>query len=1172
MILPRGMGSGEPFLQASLASPCFVVLWTTGPDTTLDGVVRLLARRRTSTGDWEVFDRWCDPREGSERSLPGMERWSARFGRDARALAGEGSASAAWAEFARFAEGAVLVVPDAAGFRAWRAHAGAGASSERALTGLAEIAGLLFPGRLAQRREHLLASLVEPTAGEGSDAYGPDDLNLAVDELARRFLEREEDVLRIAVQGFRNAWSGLAGTDPRARDALAIALALVDRRSQWSLREVARSPRLHTSLAALLEPEVPIEDLLEAVEPRCTRELERWKDLEVLPSDTLERAAFDPADRVVLDDVFERHLPATFATDGRAPNYRKSQHEVARAVAGALGTKELLLVHAPTGTGKTLAYLVPSILWARRNSVRVGIATYTRALQEQAMDREVPRALSALARAGVASGTRITVLKGRDNYVCWRALKLAVPTADEDGETWLAWTQLALFALTDLEGDLDRMPMAPPIALEDESVHQRALQALVRHARAQVACCTQSDDRNTCAAEVVRQRAQKSHVVIVNQAFALARQEFFRHVVFDECEHLHDQAHNAWSHTIGLKEMRSLLARLSTPDRERSRALLDRVERQLLEGTPAHEVVTRCHDAWRAASQALADLDDAARAFDAWRTGRLGEREDRDTHSLLREYVGAFGNDGVGEPGAEALLAARASFMRDWVALETQLAELAERLDALPLRGLPRMRRALGETRTDLAETLVAIEAWLPLDEGKPAFRPRTFYDVERDARGDLVLASRVLLPNEFLGRSYYPQLASGIFLSATTVLQDGFESSLAYLGLDRAASPAPDEERPPCVVRTFRAPEVFDYSRVLVAVPRDAPPASGDKGAFLDYVRRFVGHLGERTRGRMLVLFTNAQDTVKVGEELAGFFRARSIPLWFQNMEGRAKEELGELFRARVDSVLLGVDTFWYGADFPGETLEYLVIVKLPYGVPDRYHHAQCAVLGLGEQRRRIYLPRALAKFRQGFGRLMRRESDRGCVFILDGRVLDPRHRFFLKELPIERPFEFGAAITSPARGAKTGSARETADGARPADAGGSTRGTSRARFVRAETDQCIRAALEHMGLVDDVKQRGLAWSFASGPDAASDSGSSPSDGGSTPSDSSSTPSGSSSSPSDRGSTRREPRTNRTQVAGSDGASGAQFDTEERAPASPPPPAREAPAPIDVSLDDLPY
>ncbi|MFN9938628.1 MAG: DEAD/DEAH box helicase, partial [bacterium] len=85
------------------------------------------------------------------------------------------------------------------------------------------------------------------------------------------------------------------------------------------------------------------------------------------------------------------------------------------------------MVHAPTGTGKTLAYLVPALLWAARNEVRVGLATYTRALQEQAWDKEVPRALRALRAAGVEPMPRVAVLKGRETYLCWRALRHATP-------------------------------------------------------------------------------------------------------------------------------------------------------------------------------------------------------------------------------------------------------------------------------------------------------------------------------------------------------------------------------------------------------------------------------------------------------------------------------------------------------------------------------------------------------------------------------------------------------------------------------------------------------------------------------------------------------------------------------------------------------------------------
>jgi Rad3-related DNA helicase len=238
----------------------------------------------------------------------------------------------------------------------------------------------------------------------------------------------------------------------------------------------------------------------------------------------------------------------------------------------------------------------------------------------------------------------------------------------------------------------------------------------------------------------------------------------------------------------------------------------------------------------------------------------------------------------------------------------------------------------------------------------------------------------------------------------------------------------------------------------VLVAVPRDAPSVSRDKELFLAWTRRFLTWLGERTHGRMLVLFTNLADVRQVGRELEGFFRARRIPLWYQGMQGVEKEELSDLFRSRKNSILLGVDTFWYGADFPGETLEYLVLARLPYGVPDRYHHAQCAALGADEQRRRIYMPRALAKFRQGFGRLMRRTSDRGAVLILDQRVLEPRHRGFLRELPLD----LADVISNP-----------TGDSAAAGDRS--------ARLVRGASELCLRAVFEHMGLEAELRERGL-------------------------------------------------------------------------------------------------
>lgn len=1024
VILPPSSSAAQARSEPRAARgprPAFVVPWTTGPDPGLDALVRVQAiRPGERAGAWESLDVVCGPLDGSAAS---------------RGLATIEAASAedAWARLVEFVGALPVVAPDAEAHSAWHEHLTGRESG--ASIGLDELAGLFLPGRLAGRREGLVALLAKDAPER---AFGPHELRGAAIELARRVHALDETSLRVMSAACTRAWRGLAATDPAAAARIGFALSLFDATSSWT--NGACDGVEDGRLARFARDEHVLDDLLDDARPACARELERWSELQVVPADREGDMPFDDADLARLDEVFLRHLPASFATT----TYRASQHHTAREVARTLGARELLLVHAPTGTGKTLAYLVPAIQWARRHDVRIGIATYTRALQEQALDREVPRALAALTRAGLEPGTRVTLLKGRDNYLCWRALRTSLPE-DESGDAWLAWAQLATFAMTDLDGDLDRLPRRPPIRVASTAPYQRAFENVVRVVRAQTGCCTHGADRKACGAEVARKRAEKSHVVIVNQAFALARPEFFRRLVFDECEHLHDQAHNAWSRSLSFRELRNILARVRQPDRPHSRAVLDRLARQVIPGTPSGDRVDACAGAYEDLESCVDELERAALEFDAWRRDELRLRPESEQHFLMREYAERQGDE---------LVRARIETSRAGAALESNLAELAELIADLPLRGASALRRALDLVRADLDEALTTIGAWLPIADDKPTFSDTYFYDVEPEARGGLVLAARVLLPHEVLGRSYYPELANASLLSATTWLSGGFDASKSYLGLDRAAHPAPDEERAPCRVRTFKAPDVFDWSRVLVAIPKDAPSVQRDKDAFLAYVRRFVAHLGERTRGRMLVLFTNASDMKKVGEELVGFFRARRVPFWFQNQEGTVKEELADLFRARVGSVLMGVDTFWYGADFPGDALQYLVIVKLPYGVPDRYHQAQCAAIGTPEQRRQIYMPKSLSKFRQGFGRLMRRESDRGCVFVLDGRALEPRHRMFLRELPVALALD--------------------------ADGGGAD---DLARLVRGDTDHCVREALKHMRIEDEVRARGLDGPFDDAP-----------------------------------------------------------------------------------------
>src|SRR5262249_98028 len=161
-------------------------------------------------------------------------------------------------------------------------------------------------------------------------------------------------------------------------------------------------------------------DRVDRANPAGEREASRWALVDTVPVECPMPAPLPAEDLERLDEIFRVHLPALGAA------HREGQHGTARAIASTLGSGELLLVHAPTGTGKTLAYLVPALLGGSRFGTRLGVATYTRALQQQAMDRELPRALAALAAAGISPAPRVSMLKGRENYLCWRALKLAV--------------------------------------------------------------------------------------------------------------------------------------------------------------------------------------------------------------------------------------------------------------------------------------------------------------------------------------------------------------------------------------------------------------------------------------------------------------------------------------------------------------------------------------------------------------------------------------------------------------------------------------------------------------------------------------------------------------------------------------------------------------------------
>lgn len=803
--------------------------------------------------------------------------------------------------------------------------------------------------------------------------------------------------------------------------------------------DVARSP-------------LDLDRLLRELSPRFQEDYTRdFDQLDPLSSRQEDRAPLSAEAQQRLAAYFDL-LPRHFAKEGEDPKERPGQRALAQAMTASFEREQAyLLADAPTGTGKTLAYLGPLLLWAQENQTRVAVSTYTRALQEQAYFRELPRALDLLESAGLprADRPRVALLKGRANYICGRAILDAAPEPSSASAVARAtWLRLAMFFLEDTSADLDGFPLMPGMPAGHSAQVLRAANGMLRKVRALPNCC-RGRAAKRCAAGVRTLRAERAHLVVTNHAYLLARPDDFSHVLCDECDHLHEVTLSARSFDIELDEVTDLIHNLRRKRRRDSGALA--VLGPFLERLHLGENGERLLGAAEETESFTTGLDAAAhvtaremRAFEDYRREISPSLAKEETAFLLHEYMSSGRGDG--------LLTALRGLREAIDGLDSALRTVIEELGDLPQRRARKLRWELLRPLESLAHWREGLTLWLGGDSDEGDFSDTFHFEAIFEQRKMPLLALKLLLPQEWLGKVYYPSLRHAFLVSATARLRGGFKAMSGYLGLDLVTTDNP--EIPAEAISTFRGAPYFDHKAALYCVPEDAPPYAyrgPDAEDWLEYVEDVLLFLAERTRGRTLGLFTNRVLLQRVGERLAPRFRALSLPFYWQGMPGFGKEEIMRRFRQNEEAVLLGLDTFWFGVDFPGATCEYVVIPKLPYGAPDDYMTAQQARMGWGPQRHRIYLPKALAMFRQGAGRLIRTDKDRGAVLILDRRVLDKRHASFLEELP------------------------------------GGAEAWQTPEIVQADTDTCFERAFAHMQLLADLERRGLSPKFSTGRPALS-------------------------------------------------------------------------------------
>ncbi len=670
-----------------------------------------------------------------------------------------------------------------------------------------------------------------------------------------------------------------------------------------------------------------------------------------------------------------------FAQKFTSYEFRPQQVRMLQAVARAFSEGKHAMVEAGTGTGKSFAYLVPAAQWAVQNGQRVVVSTNTINLQEQLLRKDVPDVEAAL-----KIGLKAALLKGRSNYLCPRRLDNARRHRPKQADEMRVLAKVLTWLATETPAD-DETAERPALSL---GPGDRA--AWVRLSAEDENCTLntcQTRMHGSCAYYQARRAAEAAHILIVNHALLLAdiaagQQVLpaYNYLVLDEAHHLEAATTDALGFEATRLDLDKQFKELGSP----TGGLLGTVLGALREALAPDAYIVVEAETVRAFERAGTALETGRSFFEAISDFLTARRDGRPISDYGQsERITPPVRQGLPWSGVtQAWEQARPSFdalTRALTRVRTYLVELAEGdADA--------DREALEELAADVNNQARFFTRLIENLDGlvlKPD--PTTIYWAEADNREGRASVHAAPLHVGSLVEKHLWQEKESVVMASATLTTGG---SFSYL---RGRLNATD-------VTELVVGSPFDYAASTLLYLATDIPEPQMRQDYQKGVERGLIDLCLATRGRALVLFTSYAQLKQTANAIRGPLSKAGIDLYDQT-NGSSRSALLDNFKAADAGVLLGTKSFWEGVDIPGDTLSSLVITRLPFDVPD-----DPIIAARSETFEKPFeqysVPEAVLKFRQGFGRLIRTQSDRGVVAVFDRRILTKTYgRVFLESLP---------------------------------------------------------------------------------------------------------------------------------------------------------------------------